>query len=296
MNKNNTSMSPDIFDAFAIPEVNLEKGFIYDSLGTRTRVTFRGGNPDGGGIRKPAQRESWEWIPLLWAVATAKGRGRAVELGAGWAPWITRFYAAARLKGIDDVKLFGVEGDPIHFEYMKAHFADNGIADADAHLVHGLAAKSSGVALFPLTNTPEKSWGLRKVGREGTDREAVLQAVGAKPIDGKPGVYSLAKSPHEYAVQQTISLPDLIGNTEVIDFIHSDIQGSEAEIVASAIDLLDARCRCIAIGTHSHEIEQELRDIFTGHGWDGHHDSVMHRTEEGRLVDGHQVWTNPRFG
>jgi hypothetical protein len=60
--------------------------------------------------------------------------------------------------------------------------------------------------------------------------------------------------------------------------------------------LLNERFRLLAVGTHSHEIEDDLRDIFALNGWICHHDTEMHTREDGRLADGHQVWRNPRFG
>ena len=295
MTTNVPPMDSSIFDLFPEKRVTPDIGFIHDSAGTRTRRIFRGGAPDSPGVYKPAQRESWEWIPLLWSVATAGTSYAAVELGAGWGPWMTRCHALARKRGIADVHIYGVEAEPNHFEYLSQHVEDNNIPDTDRTLFQGLIAAETGVALFPLTKTPETSWGLRKVGKEARDPKTVLETAGAVPVEGRAGIYSLPKSPHEYELQSSISLSDLIEDQGMVNFMHVDIQGSEGDVLSEAIDLLDARFGVLAVGTHSHAIEDQLRALFSEHGWICHHDSEMHHDDRGMLRDGHQVWRNPRL-
>lgn len=273
-----------------------EDGFVRDAAGARHRRVFRGGSADKPGIiQHAAPQNSWEWIPLTWAVMTAKGSINVVELGAGWGPWLSRCYALARTLGIEKRHVFAVEAEPAHFGYLEQQMVDNGIAPEDHTLVQGLIAERAGVALFPLTETPEKSWGLRQVGREGQSLEDVVAAVRAEPIENEPGYYRLPKVPHKYAVQRSLSLAELVGDTPVLDFVHVDIQGNETKVLPPSIDLLNERVRVLVVGTHSHDIEAELRDCFKSNDWICYHDSVMHHDNRGCLRDGNQVWINPRF-
>ncbi len=291
-------LSPDVLDLLPpLADASVAQGFILDPAGVRTRRSIRGAPIDAPGVvHHRASRDSWEWIPLTWAMATAGDRMAVVELGAGWGPWMSRCYTLARQFGIAERKIFGVEAEPAHFGYMQQHMIDNDIPAEDHVLFHGLIAAQAGVALFPLTETPEKSWGLRQVGQPGASREEVLTALKAEPDAEIPGQYRLPRSPHRYALQLSTTLPDLIGDTELIDFMHVDIQGSEGTVLPAAMDLLNARFRLVAVGTHSHEIEAKLRDCFTANGWICHHDTAMHSRENGCLADGHQVWRNPRLG
>lgn len=291
-------LSPSVLDLIPpLRDSSAPAGFLVDASGIRTRRSNRGGDANAPGVvQHRAPSSSWEWIPLAWAVMTAGERFAAVELGAGWGPWISRAYALARRMGIAERRIFGVEAEPAHFAYMRRHMADNAIPDSDTVLVQGLIAQSEGVALFPLTDTPEQSWGLRQMGREGATREEVLERAGAVPIPAEPGLFRLPRSPHKYAVQESVTLQRLIGETEMIDFMHVDIQGSEGTVLPAAMDLLNERVRLLAVGTHSHEIEAKLRDCFGANGWVCHHDTEMHRRANGSLADGHQVWRNPRLG
>lgn len=293
-------LSPEVLDLIprlGTGRVEAPQGFLMDAAGVLTRRSIHGGSDsDPGLVHYRANPGSWEWTPLTWAVMTAGDSLTAVELGAGWGPWISRAYALARTLGIETRKVYGVEAEPTHFGYLTRHMEDNGIAPQERVLFEGLSAAQSGVALFPITETPDKSWGLRQVGPAGATREAVLQQMQATAVPGEEGVYTLPRSPHRYQVQESISLADLIGDEPKVDFMHVDIQGSEGEVIPAAMDLLTERFRVVAIGTHSHEIEATLRESFAAAGWVCHHDSEQHHDDKGMLRDGHQVWRNPRFG
>lgn len=287
-------LSLEILDHLPPIPVEIAPGFQYDEAGVRTRNHYRGGDPMAPGVMKPTPRDSWEWAPLVWSVLRAKGSYTMVELGAGWGPWAVRAYSLARHHGLHPRRVIAVEAEPNHFDYLRQHMDDNAVPDDDRVLVQAMVAARSGIALFPVTETPELSWGLRKLGREGTDRDTVLAESGATPLPDEPGLYQVPKSPHRYRLEQSISFADLIGDTARIDFLHADIQGSEGEVLPDAIALLDERVRLIAIGTHSHAIEDSLRALFTEHNWHLHHDTAMHQRADGRWADGHQLWQNPR--
>ena len=52
-----------------------------------------------------------------------------VELGAGWGRWLVDAWSVLKQIGKTDkgLLLVGVEAEPTHFEWMKQHFADNGL-------------------------------------------------------------------------------------------------------------------------------------------------------------------------
>ena len=91
-----------------------------------------------------------EWLGCLNAVAAARGQIVAVELGAGWGPWLVAAYAAARRRGIRNIKLVGVEGLPEHVEMMRQHFIDNGIRPGDHTLYQAVVGTRDGTAWFPI--------------------------------------------------------------------------------------------------------------------------------------------------
>ena len=180
---------------------------------------------------------------------------------------------------------------------MQTHLEDNDITEDERTLVLGVASGTSGVTLFPVADNPESAWGLRKIGKEGNDKDALLAEVGAVEHPEDPTLYKISKSPAKYAFQQSVSLVDLIKDHDVIDYIHIDIQGAELEVMEAAINELNKKCRIIVIGTHSKEIEVSLRSLAADHDWSIAHDETMFERGDnsGRWQDGCQVWVNGRF-
>src|SRR3954447_10429695 len=116
-----------------------EPGFVIDFLGTRTRTAYISTLPPEGhveGYPLPGNFHATglEWAGVLRAVLDAGPEVVAVELGAGWGPWLVAVAAAARVRGIRAVRLVGVEGSRHHVEYLRTHFADNGL-DPAAHTI-----------------------------------------------------------------------------------------------------------------------------------------------------------------
>ena len=137
-----------LLDEFHDPTVKPLAGFIVDFIGGRTRTDFlwnevrdRDGTVMGPPI--PADLfETIEWIGLLKSITDARARrGRnfaAMELGAGWGPWLVHAANAARRVGIVDFHFCGVEADPGRFEMMKQHFRDNNLEPVEHDLVLGV--------------------------------------------------------------------------------------------------------------------------------------------------------------
>jgi hypothetical protein len=79
-----------------------------------------------------------------------------------------------------------------------------------------------------------------------------------------------------------------------------DVQGQELPAVRASIDMIDSRVKYFHIGTHSREIETELREIFGRYGWTCRADWPGNREQQtpfGTIVleDGVQSWANPKL-
>jgi hypothetical protein len=143
-----------------------EPGYLTDFLGTKTRLSSIPPiyAKDSGRVEEPPLEGNFhskpcEWAGVLRAVLDARGELVAVELGAGWAPWLVIAARAARLRGVEAVRLVGVEGSAAHLDFMRAHFADNGL-DPDRHtLLHGVVGSYDGVATFPVDVDPANAYG-----------------------------------------------------------------------------------------------------------------------------------------
>jgi len=266
-------------------------GAFHDFLGGITRTSYlpavyahKSGSVEGGpGSVASGIHGNKEWIATLRSVIEAKDRFVAVELGLGWAPWLVTSALAANRRGITDVRLIGVEASDEHLAFSRQHFADNGL-DADEHvIIHAIAGAEDGTARFPKIINPAEHYGANAAfsrAEEVVDRSGFLG---------------------EYEEIRSISLTTLLDGIEVVDILHSDIQGAETGVITAAIERLNQCLRRIVIGTHSRLIDGEMIDLFTKHGWILEYElpCVVRQQTNGEvatLVDGEQVWRNPRFG
>jgi FkbM family methyltransferase len=258
-------------------------GFIVDRLGVKTRgtslwdqVQYLVGTVIPPPIPNDFHAEAIEWIGLLKSVRSARGRFVAMELGAGWGPWVTAGAVAARNAGIRDISLLAVEGDPGHFGFMKQHFLDNGL-NPEAHLLLQAAVGA-------------------KAGRARWPRVDPRNSYGTRPI------YEDANASGTFEVL-VLAFADLLRKQPRWDLVHVDVQGSEAVICESALDELKARAHWLLIGTHSRLIEGQLIYMLMKTGWVLENEKPVifsfqpnaPNMESLTRIDGTQVWRNPRF-
>ena len=263
-------------------------GFFNDFLGTTTRLDhyvssyrWKSGQVEGAPYTDSRGiHGNFEWIGTLRSVLEARGRFVAMEIGAGWAPWLASAAIAAQKLGIDDMLLIAVEGSEEHIEFARQHFRDNGL-DPDAHrILHAVCGPNDGIARFPKILQPNEDYGAMA----SFDGEEVISIAGIR---------------EGYDEVRAMSIETLMHGIDHVDLIHMDIQGAERDVIKASIDTLSARVRRMVIGTHSRLIEGELFDLFSEHGWRLEREvpcGIRH-LEDGTfwiLTDGEQIWRNPR--
>jgi FkbM family methyltransferase len=292
-------------------------GFITDFLGVRTSVgIFSGFAPYSGmveGYPVPCNfhANAIEWAGVLRAVAEAGERFVAVELGAGWGPWLITGGFAARQKGIQDIRLVGVEGSAKHLRFMHEHFRNNGFKHEEHTLLHGIAGTYDGTARFPILEDSQDNWGAEAAfqtrmstppsqpagGWKRWLRPAVraVKRLKARML-GKPSPVSTSVAMEKLPCY---SLTTLLKPFERVDLIHIDIQGAEFDVIADARAALRQKVRRMVIGTHGRFIEERLFAELSGQGWSLESDEACAFDEaDGTLHmtrDGCQVWRNRRF-
>lgn len=98
---------------------------------------------------------------------------------------------------------------------------------------------------------------------------------------------------------KALSLAEVIANHPVIDLLHVDIQGDEADVLEAGAESVDERVSRVVIGTHSRTIEARLHKLFHHLNWQFEADDPCRfGTNDHGLVltmDGTQVWKNRRF-
>jgi FkbM family methyltransferase len=189
-----------------------------------------------------------------------------------------------------------VEAEPVHFRWIRDHFRDNDI-DPNAHeLIWAAVGGQPGFVPF-WVGAPEGWYGqaiavgqpppLPDVGSRR--RLKARSALGRPPVP--------ANGDRFVTWIPCVTLADVLGPYPRVDLIDLDVQGAEYEVLASAIDLVNKRVRRLHIGTHSAEIEQQLRDLLSTNDWQKINDYPAQSTTETpygmiQFGDGVQTWVN----
>jgi hypothetical protein len=217
-----------------------------------------------------------EWGAALRAVDLARETFTVIELGCGWGCWLNNTGVAARRAGLD-VRLIGVEGDRGHIRFAEEATEANGFEPRQRTLHHGIAAASSGLALFPRQEQSGVAWGLEPI--LGATDEQRREALKAGNFDELP----------------MLALAELMPYPR-IDLLHIDIQGGEADLIEGSLDPLREKVAYLVIGTHSRQIEGQLFKRLLAQGWllEIERPAVLdlHNPAAPVVVDGVQGWRN----
>ncbi len=283
----------EIFERFRPEPAPPEPGFVVDFLNVRTRISslweaarHLDGQRTGLPVPCDHHAEAIEWIGLLRAAAEARDAYVAMELGAGFGPWLVAGAAAARHRGITEIRLCGVEADPDHYASLRRHLADNGL-DPDAHALHNAAVGAvAGTARWPKASDPVNDWGMRP----------------ARDDDAADAGY-LGGRLDRFVDVQILAAADLLRAEPRWDLVHVDVQGWEAEVLAACGPELDARAHRLVVGTHSRKLDGDVLALLHGRGWMLEnekptrftHDPAAPTLESMASMDGTQVWRNPRL-
>jgi FkbM family methyltransferase len=280
-----------VFDRFRDIQREAQPGCITNFLGVRMRTEFVSGceHLDGKALGLPVPDDGWhseaiEWIGLLKSVLSARGRWVSMELGAGWGPWSSGAAAAARHLGIEEIKLYAVEADPGHYQFLLRHMQDNGIDPAAHRLVQGAVGPKAGKARWPKVHDPAGDWGSRPmetVERDGQDH--------------------IGRHFEDWLDVEIVAIGDLLAEQPLWDLVHIDVQGWEASLCEAAIEAMNAKVRYVVVGTHDSKLHGDLMDLFFRHGWvlENEKPPRFHWRQGAKSLvamtshDGTQVWRNP---
>jgi FkbM family methyltransferase len=246
---------PEIIRRHAVQGLEPNPDYLTNFLGVLIDPKFFPGLLTGraGEVEPIPIPENWhadmaEWAAALRAVDLAGESFTMIELGCGWGCWMNNTGRAARNSG-RGVHVIGVEGDALHVAFAKEILATNGFDAAQIELHRGIAAASSGTALFPQENRDGHGWGAQPIfGVTDAERDAAVES-------GK------------YDALKMFSLAEVAAPHKRIDLLHVDIQGGEADLVAGSLATLQEKVHYLVIGTHSRVLEGRLFDTLLGAGW-----------------------------
>ena len=282
-------------------------GFTVDFVGTLIDIKFRTiyqVHPDliGGKFvqtRAPTITDGEGWFEAVnWVEAARAARGRFVmiTLGACYGGQAVGCYRALQLLNPMPSKFVAVEGDPENVEWMKQHMRDNGM-DPDEHwLVRAAISDTNSPVLFPV------GWpGLGVQNCFSTNEEAARSAYADEIIAKGQAEQAIASillnnntgltknlvpgqnRPGEIKIVSAITLNDILGPFDVVDYLEADIQQSEIVALPPFMDLLKRKVRRIHIGTHGAEVHRALFQLFEHEGWETVFNYAPNRSHETSL-------------
>lgn len=233
------------------------------------------------GYPSPSE-ELFEWIDLLESIDDATDSYVMAELGAGFGRWLGAAACLIRKYKPMPFRFIGAEAEPVHFEWTERYFSDNDLNWREHHLVQAAVGEWDGFAEFVIGN-PREWYG-----------QAIAQTFANYD-------WNYADRPDARVVKvPMVSIETLLKDEHTVDYVHMDIQGSEADVVASSHRTLSEKVRRIHIATHHPDIEQVLYNKLRREGWwctaiyPGQSTS---ETPYGPVAfgDGVQSWVNPRL-
>ncbi len=240
--------------------------------------------------------EAIEYVAFALAVERASGQHQlsVVELGAGWGPWVSLGAVNASRLGFAKVSIVAFEADVTRFAALRRHLAINGVVDESApdfgqeghrewHLHQAAAHSENGVLYWPAASNVHDA-GMAAIHEAGTEQDYRGQAI-------------------ETIEVKATSVAQAIDHLPVVDFMHVDIQGGEADLIPSLLEVLKRKVRVLFLGTHSRKIEGDLIDLLGSEGWSLHRERPCQfyplseaPTLIGRTyLDGAQLWINSRL-
>lgn len=276
-------------------------GFWADWLGVRTRSDVWEFQPDFAAAYSverfenpgiPADDDNiLNWIPMLDAVVASGDTFVMVALGAGWGRWPASGAFAAMQTG-RHYQLVAVEAEPTHYGWMVRHFEENGLDPERYTFIRAAIAAAEGECWFRVGNSA--AWYGQSIASDAVDASTTSKTVMWSEV---------SVGEERFQRVRCVDLRSVARDLPIIDYLHMDIQGAEAEVLCAHPDILRNRVRMVNIGTHSPEIEDTLRKLYSGLGWRSVYDVPLKATLMVRLGDaeakriefgdGVQVWINP---
>jgi len=268
----------------AAPDIQPEAGVLVNYLGVKidpkylpSALSDSAGTVEGTPIPANWHADMAEWAAALRAVDLAQDTFTVAELGCGWGCWINNTGVAARRAGLK-VQLIGVEGDEGHVQFAQECCAANGFSPDQLTIYRGVAAASSGTALFPNAKTSGENYALEPVFAANSKQLKTARASG------------------NYDELPMIPLAQVVGPHKKLDLLHIDIQGGEVDLIKNSLKVLRERVAYMVIGTHSREIDGLLVGYLRDEGWrlEVERPAIIDLTVDGPRIDidGVQGWRN----
>jgi len=315
----------DVFAGLTPWSGQVPQGYLVDFLGTFTDVKFRplsgldrssvGGDHVATSLPKLGDGSNGEgWFEAVnWISAAHEARERFImmSLGAHYGGQLVGAQHMLALVNPLPCTLVAVEAEPGNFAWIPEHMRMNGIDPLAHWLIPMALSDSHEPVLFPVgasgvgsnncvsTNAANsRDIYARLIIRDGNPDEALRSLL----VDNTTGITQPVHPglPYmtEVKVVSAMTLEDLLGPFDCVDFIEADIQQSEIVVIPPFIEALRKKVRRVHIGTHGKDVHATLHRLFADDGWhvvfsfepNAQHECALGRFE---LNDGILTLRNP---
>ncbi len=215
------------------------------------------------------------------AAREARDRFVMITLGACYGAQAVGAYRAVQMSNPMPCKLVLVEPEPDNCKWIERHMRDNGIDPDDHWLVPLAISDKTDPVLFPVGSpgsgaqncyATNEAFSRKVYADQLIDSGNVEQALRNLLLDNTTGIVKDLVPGRdlnaEIKMMSAITLKELLGPFDVVDYLESDIQQSEIIVFPPFIDLLRKKVRRIHIGTHGADTHKALHELFEDNGWE----------------------------
>jgi hypothetical protein len=271
-------------------------GFFVDFLGTLTSKHFvpldeRAVDSNWDGLHMQLERPNLNvkagadfWFEAAnWILSAREARDRYVMITLGALHGYQAVGACRALQKLNPMpyKLVAVEPIPQNMEWARRHMRDNGIDPAKQWLIQAAIGPNNAPVFFPVgapgvgaqncfsTNGAAARRGyLEEFIARGRAEEALGNLLLHNTTGLQKEVIRGTNALGEVRLVSAVTLRDVLGPFERVDFLESDIQESEILVFPPFLPLLKRKVHRIHIGTHGKAVHESLLRMFIDRGWD----------------------------
>lgn len=250
------------------------------------------------GDKPEINEEIFEWVDILEAIDTAKDQFVMLEVGAGYGRWGARAGTAAESQHLPYHIVF-IEGEPYRTEIaIHEEMKKNNIPWNNYRIISACVGPVNKNSFFYIDkdNQTLENWFGQCIMLNGDKRAKSLK----EKYYGCPLI--LTTYGYRAVLIQQKKLSEILNSVQypIIDICDFDIQGMEFEVIQESIEILNNRVKCLHIGTHSQEIEINLKNLLHKNGWRLIRNYQLGQTNqtpygEVLFVDGVQTWHNEKL-
>ena len=284
----------DVFDTVRAWSGTVPRGYVIDFLGIIRPEEFTETSPGNSahveGVEKRSRLpslgeaqagESFWFEALNWILAARDARERFVMISLGALHGYQAVGSCRALQLVNPMpyKLVAVEPIPENILRMRQLMRANGIDPDDQWIVQAAVSDTNEPAFFPV-GAAGGGWNCvstdNQVARADYFKQFILEerteeALRSLLLHNSTGLQKEIVDGRNISAEiklvSCVTLRDLLGPFDRIDFLEADMQESEIRAFPLFLDLLRRKVKRVHIATHGSRVHDDLHTMFVSKGW-----------------------------